>query len=343
MNRQNISQKQKNGKMRFFQHYIKQRRWEIGIFLLFGGLFGISFVLYHLPVEAVFYPFLLCAVIGFLILLADFIHIYRRHLQLVQLQKQQFDTIRELPETSCIESMDYQILVQWLCKEQAQMRSDMTQRYNDMVDYYTIWAHQIKTPIAAMRLTLQNEDSVRSRQLNGELFRIEQYVEMVLMFLRLDSDSTDYVFRKQQLDPIIRQSVKKFAGEFIHRQIRLEYSPVCKEIVTDEKWLAFILEQVLSNALKYTPEGSISIFLSKPDTLCIADTGIGIAAEDLPRIFEKGYTGYNGRKDKKASGIGLYLCKRVCQNLGLEISAASEPEKGTKIFIQFLEKTESIQ
>ena len=213
------------------------------------------------------------------------------------------------------------------------------QKYSDMIDYYTVWAHQIKTPIASMRLQLQNEDSSLSRRLSADLFRVEQYVEMVLTFLRLDSDSSDYLIREYDLDAIIRSAVKKFAGEFIGRKLKLVYEPVNVKVITDEKWLSFVVEQVLSNALKYTYAGSITITLEPEKKLCIRDTGIGIAPEDLPRIFENGYTGCNGRSDKKASGIGLYLCKRICTNLGHKITAASVVDEGTVICIDLSQRT----
>ena len=202
-----------------------------------------------------------------------------------------------------------------------------------MIDYYTVWAHQIKTPIAAMRLTLQNEDTPLTRKLTNDLYRIEQYVEMVLTFLRLNSDSTDYVFKEYDLDNIVKSAVKKFSSEFIGRKLRLIYDPLNTSVITDEKWLSFVIEQVLSNALKYTPSGSITISLVGEKTLRIEDTGIGIAPSDLPRIFENGYTGFNGRTDKKASGIGLYLCRRVCNNLGHTITANSTVDMGTAIDI----------
>ena len=166
-----------------------------------------------------------------------------------------------------------------------------------------------------------------------DLFKIEQYVEMVMMFLKLEERSRDYVFKKYDLDSIIRETLRKFSGEFIMRKLNLAYEPSEVKVLTDEKWLSFVIEQVISNALKYTPEGSISIKLKEPCTLCIEDTGIGIAAEDLPRIFEKGYTGLNGRADKQASGIGLYLCRRICDELGHSISAVSEPGKGTCVML----------
>ena len=165
----------------------------------------------------------------------------------------------------------------------------------------------------------------------AELGRIERYVEMALVYLRLDSESSDYVIR--ELDPFIRRSVKKFAGEFISKRLSLELEPSGASVVSDEKWLAFVVEQVLSNSLKYTREGSVRIYLAEPKTLCIRDTGIGIAPEDMPRIFDKGYTGLNGRADLRASGLGLYLCRRVCRKLGHGISAVSAPGEGTEIRI----------
>ena len=162
---------------------------------------------------------------------------------------------------------------------------------------------------------------------------------MVLAFVRLDTDSTDYVICEKDLDTIVKQAIRKFSSQFINRKLQLEYQPIFATVVTDEKWLQFVIEQVLSNAVKYTPSGgTVSVDLEAPKILCIRDTGIGIAPEDLPRIFEKGYTGYNGRTDKKASGIGLYLCKRICENLGHTIAVTSSPDSGTVVRINLSQK-----
>ena len=146
------------------------------------------------------------------------------------------------------------------------------------------------------------------------------------------------MLREYDLDPIVRGAVKKFSGEFIGRRLALDYRPTKTRVLTDEKWLSFVLEQVLSNALKYTSEGKVSIYLAGEATLCIADTGIGIAPEDLPRVFDPGYTGYNGRRDKRASGLGLYLCRRVLTNIGHAISVESEPGKGTTVRLDLSRK-----
>ena len=317
--------------MKLLRLYLKQR-WR-GISAAFGfcGIFVVTFWLYHLPVAAVLYPTAVCTILGLVLLVIDFRRVLRKHQRLERIQTLSDAIGENFPKIEGLEDADYQQIIRLLHEEQTRFHTATARRYEDMVDYYTIWAHQIKTPIASMRLTLQNEDSQLSRKLSSDLFRIEQYVEMVMMFLRLDSDSTDYVIREYDLDAIVRQAVRKFAGEFIARKIQLVYEPVNTKVITDEKWLSFVVEQVLSNALKYTSAGRISIFLETPKTLCIRDTGMGIAPEDLPRIFEKGYTGYHGRADKKASGIGLYLCRRICNNLGHKISAKSTPDKGTTI------------
>lgn len=319
--------------MDLFLKYLKQKLWLFVVGGTFSLIFTVSFFLYHLPVEAVIYPTLLCVFIGLFVLIFDFLRVKDRHKELAQIKSIPDAITATFPADDNIQNEDYREVIRLLCEEHNQYKSETNYKYTDMIDYYTVWAHQIKTPIAAMRLTLQNEDTPLTRKLTNDLYRIEQYVEMVLTFLRLNSDSTDYVFKEYDLDNIVKSAVKKFSSEFIGRKLRLIYDPLNTSVITDEKWLSFVIEQVLSNALKYTPSGSITISLVGEKTLRIEDTGIGIAPSDLPRIFENGYTGFNGRSDKKASGIGLYLCRRVCNNLGHTITANSTVDVGTAIDI----------
>ena len=319
--------------MDLFLKYLKQKLWLFVVGGTFSLIFTVSFFLYHLPVEAVIYPTLLCAFIGLFVLIFDFLRVKDRHKELAQIKSIPDAITATFPADNNIQNEDYREVIRLLCEEHNQYKSETNYKYTDMIDYYTVWAHQIKTPIAAMRLTLQNEDTPLTRKLTNDLYRIEQYVEMVLTFLRLNSDSTDYVFKEYDLDNIVKSAVKKFSSEFIGRKLRLIYDPLNTSVITDEKWLSFVIEQVLSNALNYTPSGSITISLVGEKTLRIEDTGIGIAPSDLPRIFENGYTGFNGRTDKKASGIGLYLCRRVCNNLGHTITANSTVDVGTAIDI----------
>lgn len=205
----------------------------------------------------------------------------------------------------------------------------------EMQDFFALWAHQIKTPIAALNLLLQGEkqDAAVCRQ---ELFKIESYVEMALNYLRFEEMSNDLVLERNSLEQLVRQVVKKYAAIFIYNHISIQLEHLDYTVLTDEKWFCFALEQILSNALKYTKQGSVKISAEESANglkVSVKDTGIGIRSEDLPRIFEKGFTGYNGRMDKKASGLGLYLCKGVCEKLGHGISVASKEGEGTTVMI----------
>lgn len=324
--------------MGFFILYLNYRKKIFILIFVFFLILLVTFALYHLPLGAVIYPVVLCLAVGLGFALFDCRKIYKKHKELEKIKELTVYGMEFFPKTSNEIEQDYSDVAAVLCEENKQIRLHMEQRYADMIDYYTLWAHQIKTPIAAMRLNLQNEDSDFSRQITEDLQRIEQYVEMVLCYLRLNSKSTDYVIREYDVDSIAKQGIKKFAGQFIRKKIKLDFKPSKEKIITDEKWFLFVIEQVLSNSLKYTVSGSISVYVNEKKELCIEDTGIGIAPEDLPRIFENGYTGYNGRKDKRASGIGLYLCKRICKNLGHEISAESALGKGTTIKIGLSQK-----
>lgn len=320
--------------MKLFFRYLLQIKWRLCAYIAFLAVFCGAFALYRLPFEAIIYPALLCSFIGTVLILLEFFHTRRCHKVLEKLKEYtEIPPAENLPVPEHITDEDYQALIRLLCDEEKRLRTESAVRYQDMTDYYTVWAHQIKTPIASMRLTLEGEDTPAARKLNADLSRIERYVEMVMAFIRLDSDSRDFLIRSYSADELIRGAVRKFAADFIGRHIRLEYTPADGEIVTDEKWFSFVLEQVISNALKYTGEGGSISIRREGDVLLITDTGIGIAKEDLPRIFQKGFTGYNGRSDKKASGLGLYLCKRVCDQLGHRISADSVPDEGTTIRI----------
>lgn len=320
--------------MRFFIDYLKARARPILTFVLFSAFFCFSFVLYRLPIEAVIYPTFICALMGTAILLYDARKAYRKHIRLREMLELTSELLRDFPPPVTQDDEDYQAIIRMLREKQRSLSNQTDRRFSEMIDYYTIWAHQIKTPIASMRLQLQNDDSEAAKPLLEELFRIEQYVEMVLCYLRLDSSSTDYVFRTVNLDDVIKQALKKYAGMFIRKKISLRYNPTGVTVITDEKWLLFVIEQVLSNALKYTDSGGIiTLTAENGNVFCIRDTGIGISPEDLPRIFEKGYTGKTGRMDMKASGIGLYLCRRICSNLGHTIRAESKPDEGTVIRI----------
>lgn len=230
-------------------------------------------------------------------------------------------------EVDCLFDEDYQKIINELEDKIRQLETDKYKVMKEMSDYYSLWIHQIKTPISAMQLTLENEDSQLSRKLMLELLHIEQYVDMLLTYQKL-SDGSDYVFEEIDMDVMIKDTIRYLRLEFIERKISLKYEPINRTIITDKKWFEFILKQLISNALKYTRKGSIEIYL-EDNYLCIKDDGIGIKESDLRRIFEKGYTGSNGHDNKNSSGIGLYLCTNIVSNLGLKLSATSSVGVGS--------------
>ena len=318
--------------------YLKRHLVGFVLLLVFSGVFSLVFFLYDVPRFPVRYAGLLCLFIGLVIVGTDFMRFYRRHKQLLEFQKRICIDIEKLPVVNGLIENDYIQLVKVIDSDRKKRLADYAVWRGNLTDYYTLWVHQIKTPIAAMRLLLQSEDNENNRELEAELFKIEQYVEMVLQFLRVDNEHTDYVIGRQNLEKIVRSSVRKYAKLFIIKNISVDVGNISAEVLSDEKWLSFVIEQIISNALKYTEKGSISIFLENEETLVIEDSGIGIAKEDLPRVFEKGFTGYNGRTDKKSTGIGLYLCKKIMDKLGHKIEISSEVGKGTKVKLIFEKK-----
>lgn len=259
--------------------------------------------------------------------------------------KQRLEEVTEnLPATRSYIELEYQAIIQNMYKKMSDLQSAERIGRQEMKDYYSMWAHQIKTPIAAMKVLAQaagDTEDARTYELlqdmQTELFKTEQYVEMVLTYVRMEDMSGDLMLKEYALDNLVKQALKKYSRMFAMQKLALHYEALRVTVTTDEKWLVFVLEQILSNALKYTVEGSISIYM-EDDWLVIEDTGIGICSEDLPRIFEKGFTGYNGRSDKKSTGIGLYLCKQIIEKLRCQIRVESKLGKGTRALLHLMKE-----
>ena len=329
-----------------FCSFLKARKVPIIIFTGIVVIFGTLFCLYGIPSDAIIYGIQLSIVWSGVCSLIDFYKYYKRH-KLLHINREQFlEDAEQLPEYMDIIEGDYQELAKELYQAKRELISGNRIARKEMLDYYGMWVHQIKTPIAALDILLQNaeqnlyqsdekttiQEAVSVADMKMELFKIEQYVEMALNYLRVEDISSDLSFEKCAVDDMVRQAIRKYAKVFISKKIQMDFKPTNVYTVTDEKWFVFVLEQLLSNSLKYTKEGKISIFMEEK-ALVIKDTGIGIPAEDIPRIFEKGFTGYNGREDKKSTGIGLYLCKNIMDKLQWNITADSEVGTGTKIYL----------
>ena len=342
--------------MKLFLDYISKIKFYIILQLFPVMLAEIIFFLYQLPIEPMVYVTVFWLITGICACLNGFYR-YRKTVE-------QLELIAAAPDIN-LSQMDSPVgqderFQQEIMQQLNQMRIDVEnasqKSSEDMTDYYTMWAHQIKTPIFALRLLLQ-ESTEENKEKLSELFKIEQYVEMVLGYLRTEDMSSDLKLSRCSLDRIIRDQIHKYAGIFVSKKLTLTYESISQDVLTDEKWLGFVIGQILSNALKYTRTGGIRIYLEKKLsldtddvsisirnddcnkvenlTLIIEDTGIGIRAEDIPRIFEKGYTGVNGRDDNRATGIGLYLSNKIMGKLGHRLYITSTEGKGTKVFLEF--------
>lgn len=316
--------------------YLKEHiKWMI-LYVICIALMSAILIFNQIPAEEIGYGIFICGFCLLGLFVTDGFFYVKKYKQLAQLKQHTEVLIESLDTPQTMVENQYQELLRIMSEEKTRQQNEMTGRAKEQKEYYTMWVHQIKTPIAAMRLLLQEKSGeVDTAEEQDELFRIEQYVEMALQYMRLDSESTDFLIKKVDIDTVIKEVVHKYARLFIRKKVKLQYNEIHTEVLTDEKWLAFVIEQLLSNAIKYSPGGNISIYMPTEHELVIEDNGIGISPEDLPRVCEKGYTGYNGHVDKRSTGIGLYLCNRITKKLCHGLRMESEVGKGTKVYVSF--------
>ena len=325
---------------------------EALIFMMLAALYGYKSVLANMT-----YALELTAFFGVCYLLWDYGR-YRgkyRELQRLLLAEERSGG---LPQTASSMEQAYQQIIMAQETEKKALVTQLDEKQQSMADYYTMWTHQIKIPLSAMDLLLQNADKNADRnaerdedgsgdtqiirQLREEVFKTGQYVDMALHYARMESISSDLSFAELDVGELVKKALKKYWLLFSGAELKLHLEECHAQVVTDGKWFSFVVEQVLSNALKYTKEGSISIYGTDESGGCVTkgcsylvieDTGIGIEESDLPRIFERGFTGYNGRLENKSTGIGLYLCRQIMDRLGLSIRVESKRGRGTKVFL----------
>lgn len=295
-------------------------------------IFLFVFIMYGVSISVLWYPILLSLFIFGCFFTLGFYKFYKKHKELINIKKN-IELFSEFDMSGDLIEQDYIKIIQKLALIRTNELTSYNMAQKDTSDYYAVWVHQIKAPIAVMRVLLQENDTKENRILLSELFRIEQYAEMALGYIRLEDNSSDLLLKEFPLDEIIRKSIRKFAPQIIDKHITMSYSGTDEVVLTDEKWLSFIIEQLLSNAVKYTDKGGITITVDKNKHMTISDTGIGISEEDLPRIFEKGYTGYNGRLGSKSTGIGLYLCKTAADKLGHQMTVTSNIGRGSSFTV----------
>ncbi|MDE7184028.1 MAG: sensor histidine kinase [Lachnospiraceae bacterium] len=366
--------------MKDFRVYIRENSGWLTVNLFLALVMTATMLLNGIPAYEIGYGMLLCVFVTVAAAVIGFGRHRESIRQLKEMRKNIAVVQNEMKVPEYLYETYYQDCINVLVQEKDRVKNELMTRQQDMTAYYSMWVHQIKTPIAALKLLIDEEVStyleadhteendiyvINSRQMQSELFRIEQYVDMALQYIRLGAGTNDFVFERVMLDEVIKTSIHKYAKQFIQKQLRLVYTPQELVAVTDKKWLGFVIDQLLSNAVKYTKQGSVTIRVCGAIQPCdcagcdnaektagqnhwnderavtyensvrlvIEDTGIGIRAEDLPRVCEKGYTGYNGHADKYSTGIGLYLCRSILDKLGHRFHIASEQGNGTKVEI----------
>ena len=313
----------------FLKHHLYSRRFILSLLLVIFSVMGMFAFIFEDGRSLLEYQLLLAFLLASFFLGMDLASAYKEY-------RNQLFYASGRPQTA-LEALLFEKLA-LLEMDKKNRAIEEREKLNDLMDYYTLWAHQIKTPIAASSLLVgEIEDKKVKNQLEQELFKIESYVNIVLQYLRLESFHEDLVLKKENVEDLVKEIVKKYAIFFIQKGLSLNLHDLDRTIITDKKWFVVILEQVLSNSLKYTSQGGIEIYFQE-DALYIKDSGLGIQDADLLRVFERGFSGYNGRLTQQSSGLGLYLSKKIADELGHQISIASQVGQGTTVMISFSEK-----
>ena len=323
--------------------YIKDK----GVFLAINLMIFIiiSFLMYSANVATVIIFLLFC--VCFLPLLTYMIIEYikfRKYFNTVKNILENLDKKYLLPEVlnepNFIEGEEINYIFKVLSRdmnENVKYYKNMQEEYRE---YIEMWVHEIKTPIASTKLLIENNTNEITRKIDTQMNRIENFVEQVLYYSRSDEVGKDYIIKKIELSKVVKSVVKKNQRDFIGKRISLQLGELDEIIYSDSKWIEFILNQIVGNAIKYSKgEGDKikieSKRLANSVVLTIEDNGVGIIERDLNRVFEKGFTGENGRRFGKSTGIGLYLCKKLCDKMGLGLNIESEENKGTKVTVIF--------
>ena len=362
--------------MSLLKSFMKRNFLWIMLAILMIGIQEFFLFLLNASIHDLLYSTVIEGVLILIIGIIDFLSYRTRVKNLDLISKQAVSQQLNVPEPRDAIEEKYQDILENINIDRELSVGKTARQQQDMQEYYSLWVHQVKTPISAMQLLLQVQKSALENDsdvmlpegkseaelskllleqiedkdykemellgdLEEELFRVEEYVNMALQYQRISSETNDFVLKKCSLDKMIRESIRKYAKVMIRKKIPIHYEGTELKVLTDEKWISFVLGQVLSNAVKYTKEGAVSIGIVQKTNwsyIKVSDCGIGIRKEDLPRVFEKGYTGYNGHSDKRSTGIGLYLCKQVLTKLGHTIRMESEIGKGTTVWIGFSTK-----
>ena len=317
------------GKRQFIKYHIRSRL-PFYLLVIFNGILLLLFAfLFDEVADVLYYALTILTFVTIIMLAWDLLRSYQSY-KLAYLYE-------EITPLSPLEFYLAQSLEN-ARENQMNQTEEERKRYTDLMDYYTLWVHQIKTPIAASQLLVQDvtDRNIRSL-LEQEIFKIDAYTHLVLQYLRLENFHDDLQLKQVALEQLVKEVVRKYSLFFIQKGLTINLDDLDVKVISDEKWLLVIIEQILSNSLKYTKSGGIEIYF-KDNTLYLKDSGIGIKDSDILRVFERGFSGYNGRLTQQSSGLGLYLSKKIADQLGHDISISSQVGQGTTVSIHFQKK-----
>lgn len=323
--------------------YIRDKGLFLAINLMIFMI--ISFLMYSADVALViiFLLFCVCFLPLLTYILIEYIK-FRKYFNTVENILENLDKKYLLPEVlnepNFIEGEEINYIFKVLSRDMHENVKYYKNIQEEYREYIEMWVHEIKTPIASTKLLIENNTNEITRKIDTQMDKIENFVEQVLYYSRSDEVGKDYIIKKIELSKVVKYVVKKNQRDFIGKRISLKLGELDEIIYSDAKWIEFILNQIVGNAIKYSKGQGDKIkieskTLANSVVLTIEDNGVGIIERDLNRVFEKGFTGENGRKFGKSTGIGLYLCKKLCDKMGLGLNIESEENKGTKVTVIF--------
>lgn len=315
--------------------YLREKRASV---LLLTGACAFLFLvteLYHAPMELAVYTSLMLAAGAALAFAGGFSRYRAMNLSLQTVLRQCGTALEDMPEPRGLVEKRWQAVVREVdaARRRAVEQSEAAAR--DAQEYYTLWAHQIKTPLAAMQLLAQEDETDAKGLFLCELFQTQQYVDMVMNYQRMASITKDLCACKVDVDAVVAAAAGRVRPMLLNRpDVKLDVQATGLCVVSDTKWLGVVVEQLLTNAVKYTRHGFVKVYACD-EVLVVEDSGIGIAPSELPLVFERGYTGMNGRSQRHSSGLGLYLCRRITRKLGHTLWLESQQGRGTRALLVF--------
>ena len=322
-------------KIKWIKPFLKSIRYQFYFVASILGIFALLIWLTHTPFNLLGYATQLILFVFFILPLFQWVK-YEKRIERVQSLN---PTKNHFFDDVLIDNLDEAYTIQYRELEESfeRFREETRTKEKEQIDYFTLWLHQIKTPISVISLILQQseDESKEKQQLEQELIYLNNYTHMALNYLKLEETGKELELAEIKVKDVVKEIIKSYSLLFIYNDISLDFDLGEETALTDRKWLQVLIEQLLSNSLKYSPGESIKIYMETPTKLVIEDTGSGIRKEDLPKIFEKGYTGLNGRLHEKSTGLGLFLSRKICERLGHTLSIDSEIGVGTKATIDF--------